>query len=162
MKPAFGLSAIKLCRASFLMLIVLACGTPASIEDIGSGWVRLNGAPNGNNPYMEIGCVTGADVPTLTTYAGSDKAKSTGAWHVTIGDWSTSEVWEWNDAPGYKGGAIRTPGRPLEFEIFRQIATSEASSFTLEMDRVYTFSLAGDIRDQLANKFPQNCYTEQR
>ena len=162
MKSAFRLSAMKLGLTSFLLLIVLACGAPASIEDIGSGWVRLNGVPYEDNPYMEMGCVVGADAPTLTTYAGSDTANGSGAWRVTVGDWSTAAVWEWNDAPGYKGGAVRTPGRPLEFEIFRQIVTSEASSFTIEMDKVYTFSLSGDTRARLANKFPQSCYTEQQ
>ena len=162
MMSTFRPSAMKLGLTSFLLLIGLACGAPASIEDISGGWIRLNGIPHGDNPYMEIGCVVSAEAPTLTTYAGSDTAKGSGAWRVTVGDWSTADVWEWNDAPGYKGGAIRTPGRPLEFEIFRQIVTSEASSFTIEMDKVYTFSVSGDIRAQLTNRFPQNCYTEQQ
>ena len=51
MKSASRLSAMKLGPTSFLLLIDLACGAPESIEDIGSGWVRLNGMPNGDYPY---------------------------------------------------------------------------------------------------------------
>lgn len=91
-------------------------------------------------------------------YAGSNAAESSGEWTVAVGDWSTTDMWEWNNAEGYKGGAYREPGRPLEFEIFEQIVNSDADTFTIEMDKVYTFSTPEDIRAQLAERFPESCY----
>lgn len=152
------MSAALLGLAGFLLFA--ACGPPAPIEILDGNWVRLNGTPHDNNPYMELGCVVEAEMPTLTMLAGSDTAADSVAWLVAIGDWRYGNVWEWNEAPGYKGGAVREPGRPLDFKIFDQMVISDASSFTIEMDTVYTFPLSADVRATLAEKFPPHCYRE--
>ena len=136
-----------------------ACSSESPIEEIGDGWIRLNGIPGANNPYMEIGCVDSAEVPTLTMYVGSDSAASSDVWTVQIGEWQTTDMWEWNNSPGYKGGAVRTPKRPLDFTVFDQMVNSPADTMTITMDDTYSFSLAGDIRVQLRDEFPENCYT---
>ena len=136
-----------------------ACSPASPIEEIGDGWIRLNGIPDANNPHMEIGCVHGADVPTLTMYVGSDSAASSGMWTVQIGEWQTTDMWEWNNAPGYKGGAVRTPKRPLDFTVFDQMVNSPADTMTITMGETYKFSLGEDIRTQLRDEFPENCYT---
>ena len=57
-------------------------------------------------------------------------------------------------------GATRSPKRPLEFEIFREIIDSDVDSFTITMDETYTFALAGSVRTRLSERFPKHCYTE--
>ena len=143
----------------FVFVGLWACSSPSPIEKTGDDWVRLNGTPSANNPHMEIGCADSSEYPTLTMYVGSDSAASSDMWTVQIGEWQTTDMWEWNDAPGYKGGAVRTPNRPLDFTVFDQMVNSPADTMTITMDEAYTFSLAGDIRAQLRDEFPENCYT---
>ena len=82
--------------AGLLLLGQVACTTPP-IEDLGGGWVRLNGAPSADNPYMEVGCVvTEKESPTLTVYAGSDEPNPSISWVVQVGDWSTEDEWHWD------------------------------------------------------------------
>ena len=125
-------------------------------------WVRLNGTPTQDAPFIEIGCVvTAKDFQTLTLRAGSEGAAGSDAkWHVAVGDWSVTDEWYWNDFPGYKGGAIREPNRPHDWDIFREMMTSDADSMQITMGETYTFSLSGGIREMLAEKFPTYCYTD--
>ena len=154
MKSVFVLAPVLIC----ILMLSIACSAPP-LEEKDGGWVRLNGTPSEDNPYVEIGCAYAKNIPTLTINAGSDTAKDSEAWTVTVGGWSTTDMWEWKDFPGFRDGATRRPGRPLEFEIFERIVKSEAGNFTITMGETYTFPLLeDDVRARLNNRFPESCY----
>ena len=145
--------------AGLLLLGQVACGAPVPLEEIGGNWVRLNGTPNKDDPYMEIGCVVSErESPTLTMYAGSNKPSENALWRVTVGDQSTED--QWRHSPGFPDGSVRTPERPLDFEIFEWMVNSGTDSFTITMEETYTFALSGGVRTQLSERFPEHCYIE--
>ena len=147
--------------AVFLALLapLAACaGSHSSIEKIDDGFVSLKGTPSENNPYMDIGCLTGAKQPTLIMHIGSDVTTGpAGAWKVQVGEWEGAGTWE--RSAHHKKETSHVPNVRMAHAMFGQMVNSDAGSMMVMMNETYTFSLDEDVRSVLRAEFPENCYT---
>ncbi len=155
-----AINAAQIWAVFAFIALTVACGSPPSMEDIGGNWIRLNGTPSANNPFIEIGCVvTEIERPTLTFTAGNDMPINQFYWRVNIGEWGNESAWE--HLPSLLlDRHTGMPPRPTDFEIFRQMVNTNADSMTITMGETYTFPLTNEIKAELRTRYPENCYTE--
>ena len=167
------MSALRLTFLSlfFLFGLVLACGgPPPPVEEIEFNWTRIKGTPAEDGPFIDTKCISFDSGKTflMPTVAGRDRVGNpSDTWTVTVGDWSTEDKWysplptDFAKATNVstrvradlkdKHGRRDAHDRGLWNKVAHQIATSDVSSFTIDMgDAVYTFPATPDVREYMA------------
>lgn len=152
-----AINAVQIWAVFAFIALTVACGSPSPIEKVDDGFVSIEGTPNGNNPYMDIGCLTGAKMPTLIMHVGSNTTDiPAGAWNIQVGEWEATGSWE--RSAHYKKESSHVPNAQMGFDAFNQMINSGADSMTITMDREYTFPLSEEVRSTLRDEFPESCY----
>ena len=154
----------------FLLFALAACtsGPPPPIQELDYGWIRLNGEPAEDRPFIDIGgCIPlGDPPPSLAVQVGRGVSGATSVeWTVSMGEWNRTEAWLFfsSESPMVRDAVADTgaewvaspPDRSLGYQLLREAVAQDAQVFTIDMGTVYTFPMTPDVRERLANAWPK-------